>query len=287
MTIAVCHVSSEGVILGADSTSTMFVGGPHAGGGGTRHHYNFGQKVFEFGEKASLGIVTWGLGALGPLSYRTLVAEVADGLSDEDSFEAVVTKWVERFWAEYTNCLGPPLERARELARKQHAELTAEEQRELLGLLQLGVGFCVGGHRPLDRRPKAFEITFDPRSDKVPVPLPIPLGSTRFWGSPNIINRMLLGIDPQLVHAILASGKWSGAPEELFALVAQTKLGQPVQLPLREAIDWVYASIYATIKTLKFSHLPVICGGPIEIAVISSDRLFRWVRHKRFDEAIG
>jgi hypothetical protein len=28
------------------------------------------------------------------------------------------------------------------------------------------------------------------------------------------------------------------------------------------------------------------CGGPIEIAVISTDRRFRWVRHKNFGAAL-
>ena len=55
---------------------------------------------------------------------------------------------------------------------------------------------------------------------------------------------------------------------------------------LPEAIDWVHTVIYTTIKAMKFSHYVPICGGPIEIALISSDRKFRWVRHKRFDEAL-
>ena len=39
-------------------------------------------------------------------------------------------------------------------------------------------------------------------------------------------------------------------------------------------------------KAMKFSDLPQICGGPIEIAVITSDRRFRWVKHKTWDAAI-
>ncbi len=64
-------------------------------------------------------------------------------------------------------------------------------------------------------------------------------------------------------------------------------LGQPEELPIREAIDWVHASIYATIKTMKFSHMAPVCGGPIEIAVITTDRQFRWVRHKSLDAAVA
>jgi hypothetical protein len=47
VTIAICYVSPEGVVLGADSTTTY----------GT-HHFNNSQKLFEVGEDSSLAIVT-------------------------------------------------------------------------------------------------------------------------------------------------------------------------------------------------------------------------------------
>ena len=52
-------------------------------------------------------------------------------------------------------------------------------------------------------------------------------------------------------------------------------------------IDFVHACIASTIKAMKFSNLAQICGGPIEIAVITTDRRFRWVRHKEWDAAIS
>ena len=37
-------------MFGADSTSTVFVAGPGPGGlGGSDHHYNFAQKIFQIG----------------------------------------------------------------------------------------------------------------------------------------------------------------------------------------------------------------------------------------------
>ena len=55
---------------------------------------------------------------------------------------------------------------------------------------------------------------------------------------------------------------------------------------MRDAIDYVHSAIYCTIKAVKFSTMAQVCGGPIEIAVITSDRLFRWVRHKPWHAAI-
>ncbi len=66
---------------------------------------------------------------------------------------------------------------------------------------------------------------------------------------------------------------------------ASHRLEHPT-LPIRDAIDFVHACIQSTIKAHKFSNLSQICGGPIEIAVIRTDRRFRWVRHKNWDAAI-
>jgi hypothetical protein len=84
----------------------------------------------------------------------------------------------------------------------------------------------------------------------------------------------------------MQSGKGNGTPNDLAALILPHRLAQPFDLPIREAIDWVYTSIYTTNQAMKFSHLAPVCGGPVEVAVITTDRPFRWVRHKRLDAAI-
>ena len=68
MTIAACYLSPEGVVFGADSTTGL----------GNRY-FNYAQKIFEIGQSPStLGLVVWGLGGLGDLSYRTLVRRFAE-----------------------------------------------------------------------------------------------------------------------------------------------------------------------------------------------------------------
>ncbi|MEK6675852.1 MAG: hypothetical protein AABZ47_09380 [Planctomycetota bacterium] len=286
MTIAACYLSSEGVVLGADSTSTMFIPGPGSQSG-AHHHYDFAQKIFEIGEDSTAGVAMWGLGSIGEVSYRTIVADVADsatlaGISDIESLARV---FASLFWSRYCTEFDKVLPHVRDLASK--AVRTTEEMDQLQwysGLLS--GGFCFGGRWGSSRQPCAFELTFAPTMTEAPTPQPISSGSTRFWGCPNLISRVLYGIDDQLFSAILGSGKWKGDGKDLFGLVSESMLTQPRDLPLREAIDWVYASIYTTIKGMKFSHLAPVCGGPIEIAVITSDRPFRWVRHKQLDAAI-
>ncbi len=89
-----------------------------------------------------------------------------------------------------------------------------------------------------------------------------------------------------MVAAILASGKWVGTPADLDGIIGRHKLVHPATVPIREAIDFTHACLLTTIKAMKFSNLPRLCGGPIELAVITTDRAFRWVRHKEWDSAI-
>ena len=129
----------------------------------------------------------------------------------------------------------------------------------------------------------AYEIALMPTNTFRPTPRK--LGPNAFWGAPNLILRLMNGYDGDLRSAILNSGHWTGSDTELDSVLAQSALQVPV-LPIRDAIDFVYSCIHSTIKALKFSSLNQICGGPIELAVITTDRRFRWVRHKGWDTAI-
>lgn len=286
MTIAACYLSAEGVVLGADSTSTMFVLHPD-NRSGSEHHFNYAQKIFEIGQQSCLGITTWGLGNFLSASYRTMIARFGDALAlnAPAAMDEVADRWSQLFWDVYSMDYATQIQRAQDL--QAQATRTAEEDQELLFLEQsFSGGFCLGGRCTPDRTPMAFEIPYRPTQSGPHHPIPLNVGSARFWGCPNIIERLLYGFDVRTLDAIQTSGKWTGTPDELIELVLPHRLAQPADLPIREAIDWIHASIYATIQAMKFSHLAPVCGGPIEIAVITTDRPFRWVQHKQLDAAI-
>lgn len=188
----------------------------------------------------------------------------------------------------YNTQLQSFIARYHEIAAKTAESRTPNEVYELGNLQQmLSGGYCLGGHLITDRNPAAYEVTYNPGLQQAPVPLALQQGSTNFWGCPNIIHRVLFSWDELLFDAVTRSGKWNGTRDELFDLIWQHRIAQPFDLPLREAIDWVNSVIYTTIKAMKFSHHLPVCGGPIEISVISTDRSYRWVKHKRFDQALG
>ena len=292
VTIAACYLSPEGVVLGADSASTYETTmGPH--------HFNYGQKLFEISnspETGTLGIVTWGMGGLAIGSYRTLIAKLADDLrvSPATSVLDAANRWVELFWAAYTSSLGNELARCHALAAKapyDQASLddpvrrTIEEETELASLIDNRfVGFCIGGYTMPSRIPAAFEILFDPLDGK-PVPQQLPSAQS-LWGVPAMIMRLIKGCGDEIRDAIFNSGFWNGTPEQLDDVIAPHRLIHPSTVPIREAIDFTHACLLTTVKAMKFSPQPRYCGGPIEIAVITTDRPFRWVSHKKWDSAV-
>jgi hypothetical protein len=192
LTIAACCVSPEGVVLGADSTTTYpSIFGPH--------YYNHAQKLFEIGEGSSLGLVTWGLGGLGVSSHRMLTALLADDVAANAVVNVLeaANRWCNQFWGAYSSSpiIAPQLQACRNLAARpafdpaanpqpQGARNFMEEQQFRQLREGLTTGFCIAGYALPDRTPSAFEIIFDPVATNPPTPVQIAYGSHKFWGVP-------------------------------------------------------------------------------------------------------
>ena len=291
MTIAACYVTPEGVALGADSTASAFL---DASG---FHFYNHTQKLFEVGQNSSLGIVTWGMSSIGAMSHRTLVAVLADDLSKKraTSVKDATDRFATKVSLIYAAALKTQIDRFdllnlkapySALAVPAPDRRTDAKEKELRGLrIACILGFCIGGHALPDRTPHAFCINFDILNGSNPKVSEIPMNTSLFWGAPKIFGRLINGIDDEAKEDLRKSAKWTGTDAELDAILGKHVL-KHAQLPIREAVDFIHTCIIATIKAIKFSSMPQICGGPVEIATITSDRNFRWTRHKEWDSAI-
>jgi hypothetical protein len=288
VTIAACYLSSEGVVFGADSATTIRVAGRGAGAGTLERHFEYAQKVFEVGTDSTLGIVTWGMGNLEGISYRTLIAQFADALVHQPALSVAdaAGRWNDFFRAAYSRESAPQLQPTQQLLARQTR--TTEEQTELDSLHEaLSGGFCLGGYLRQDRLPGAFTMSFRPDLTAPEPPEVVEAGVPHFRGFSNLMERLVYGIDRQALNMILRSGKYTGTREDLVALLAPGMLSQPRTLPIRDAIDWIHACVYTTVKATRFSHLAPTCGGPIDVAVITTDRPFRWVRQKAPDAALS
>lgn len=286
MTIAACYVSTEGVVLGADSSVTLTVAEP--GQPSYMRHYNFAQKVFQIGEHSTLGIVFWGQAGTPRMSHRGTIARFANHLRDRPplpDMAAVATEWAGFFWGVYKDAFAAEIQLVSDLDAKPNQTPQEKEMRKTI-VHQHTVGFCIGGNLEHDLTPRAFEVVCGPHLTVAPQAKEIPVGQSRFWGAPLVLLRVLKGIDPQVLRDIQASGKWTGTEADIKAITDRYAYSLLTVLPVREAVDYVHSAIYTTIKAMKFSQLPPICGGPVELAVITADRHFRWVRHKSLDAAL-
>ena len=211
-----------------------------------------------------------------------------------NSMKEIAERFAQQVHATYSTAFTSELARCQQLAslkpfvagaNDSADRRTEAEEKEYNNLtVGLSLGFCIGGYLLPERKPQAFSIHFNPV--KSGLPEVVSVGATSFfWGAPKIFVRLIKGFEPEMINDIVSSGKWTGTSTELVNLLSKHELNHPI-LPIREAVDYVHACIYATIKAMKFSVMSQICGGPIELATITTDRKFRWVRHKEWDSAI-
>ena len=289
MTIASCLVLPEGVIFGSDSTTSANLDYGF-------HYLNHNQKLFEVGENSNLAIMTWGLSSFYNISYRTLIAQLADEIAVEDkavkSVSELADRWLAKVWDVYQSQFEDEIAEFRALEAKQISaaaskpdDRSKEDDERYLELKEnIFVGFCIGGYCLPDREPKAFWFELDPSLRSPGSPNEV--FSELFRGQPGVFRRLYDGFDYRTRISILNSPFWSGEEDELDVIL-EKEIYIPPQMTIRDGIDFVHFSIYSTIKALKFSAKGQVCGGPIELAVITTDRPFRWVRHKAWDSAVG
>lgn len=289
MTIACCFVVPEGIVLGSDSTITTVIDGKP-------HYLNHNQKIFEVGEDSQFGIATWGLTAFGDVSYRTLIARLADVFKENEppSVLDAANIWSHTAWNAYKDAFASEIDRYRTLENEistrdepttKKQKLFDDAQRDELTNLHndLRAGFCIAGYSKRDRTPRAFYIEIDPSLRSQPQTKEIV--KLQHFGNDDVVSRIIGVFSDEIIDAIKASGYWTGDKKDIQSLLASLKLERP-DMTIRDAIDFVHFTIYSTIKATKFSVRDKDCGGPIELAVITTDRNFRWVKHKTWDSAI-
>ena len=261
MSIAAAYLVSEGIVLGGDSSTTVQIQG-----GGVAQLLTHSQKVFEVGSNSRLGICTWGAGSFSTVSHRTIVAQLADKIGDATTVEFAVNELIK-------------------IVEPKFSDSGVEF-----------VGYYLGGCDPTTHAPSCYRVEF--QKEKAPKIAPLQLGSAEFSGTSNFFTRVFFGFDPQLPKSLKDELKKSlgtlGTIDNFDAMfdAAFENAYTPLtlrgfqDLPIREAIDFIYSYMHITIKAEKFKFGAPSCGGPIELGFITTDRCFRWVRHKPFHSAI-
>lgn len=168
MTIAAAYLTSEGVVLGADSTTSV-IQSTADGDKSVVQLLNHAQKVFEVGPpgEGRIGVCTWGAGSFGNTSHRTLVVRLADEVTDDTTIE------------EAANIL---------------TRLVEDEYRRVG---QVGdVGYFVGGCNVKTRTPDCWHLWFE--SGRLNTRQQLAIGDASFSGAPEFFGRVFFGYDSRL-----------------------------------------------------------------------------------------
>jgi hypothetical protein len=265
VTIAAAFLTGEGVVLGADSTTTFTLPGP-PGTSPSYKFYNSAQKLFQVGPDGNsrFAVCVWGDGRLGKFTHRAVAARLASKVTDSTTVDGLSNELV-------SIMKEPDAETGRAFA-----------------------GYIIGGIDGVSMEPKCNRVMVE--AGQAPTIVPLAQEDAIFVGAPRFFSRLHTGYDtelPALVAKRLAPLVGTPPPnfDELVKKAVEEASGELPKyvlagIPIREAIDFVHMYLQLTIKAHKFLAGPTICGGAIELGVATVDRPFRWVRHKTFDSGI-
>ena len=264
MTIAVALKVRDGIVLAADSATTLT--GPQ---GTAANIFNHANKIVNLRKGLPIGLMTWGLGGFNSSSIASLAKDFrsewdtkfADG---NHSVEAVADQMKAFLDAAVTETV---------------KDIPAEDR---------SFGFLIAGHSPSQSLGEGWVVSLDAATgaltDPVPV-LPGDIGLT-WWGVPQWIQRLVLGADlnvlaPFLIDDLKLPPGSLQAAIDAYKVRAQADFLHPA-MPIQDAINVGRFLVDCTKSAVEFCSGAPVVGGPTEIAAITKHEGFKWVQRKYY-----
>jgi hypothetical protein len=263
VTIAISLKVNDGVVLAADSASTL-MNIDAAGNRSIVNVYDNANKVINLHKRCPIGAITWGTGSIGPASTSTLLKDFRGRWMTETAEDEHVTYGV-----------GETAERLREFMFHEKAA----------GQLVPGLGFIVAGYDHDGELAEEYQFGSD-EAGNVSAVQAIRVGEAvgATWnGQPDAISRLILGFSTDLPAVLVAD---LGVPQnQVDAAVDVLRSRLQAQLlqaamPIQDAIDLARFLVELTVKYVRFNTGAPTVGGPVEIAAITKHEGFKWVQRK-------
>lgn len=275
MSIAISIKTNDGLVLAADSASTLLGQDPKQGIV-VINTYNNANKVFNLVKGLPIGVVTWGAGSIGLASIATLVKDLRRRLSNEVR-NGQYKDWVINgdnytiLWA---------AEKVRKFIYEENYLQAFKEWPQ-----KPDISFIVGGYSSGASLPDEYMIQIVKGECGLPQLLRQNQETGTTWGGiGEALNRLLLGYGSGLPQVLQGVGIPAQNLQQAMNAI-QAVLGVPLvnpAMPLQDAIDLAQFFVDLTIKWVRFAPGPPTVGGPIEIAAISKHEGFRWVQRKYY-----
>lgn len=277
MTIAISLKVNDGLVLAADSASTIIEHSAEGGPSNVVNVYNHANKIANLYKGKPIGAVTWGAGSIGAASIPTLLKDFRVRLTGKDP--------THREWElnENSYTIEEIATRLREFMYEEKYQPTF---REWPPEAQPVLGFIVAGHAPGESLADEYQLLIASGECAPPQPLREHEVSGVTWnGEPEAITRLLLGFGTQLPGVLVEQ---LGVSEDELPKIMQVVRGALERpfvhsaMPIQDAIDLAEFLVDMTIKASRFAPGAPTVGGEIEIAAITTHEGFKWVRRKHY-----
>lgn len=283
MSIAVAISVHDGVVLAADSASTLAAAGIVGLPGMTgpqqvaMNVYNNANKIANLYKRKPIGCVAFGSGSIGSASISTLLKDfryrLQSGQEKEFNSESYTMQRVGQLLSNFLE------QRARRLG--------PNDPKPTLGLMLAGYS--------AEQIPGEVEALGEVWSIGLQNGVPTPLQNMRpqgpvgisFAGESESLARLLTGFSPHLPQILQSVMKPTPSAPELARLMGfvGSKLQAPVvfaPMPIQDTIDLAEWLVQTAIMYSRFSPGAPVVGGPIESAAITKHEGFKWIRRKHY-----
>jgi hypothetical protein len=285
VSIAVIIGVHDGVVLAADSASTLTVSVAPGSAAGVANVYDNANKIFNLYRGLPIGCVTFGAGSIGNSSIGTLIKDLRAVLMDKKKAEELEIEF------------DPGKYKLEQVAAILAKFLGDECQKQPAMMSVMNIGFLIGGYSTGQPHGESWLVEIKAGVPTVPRELRAPDQPGISWGGiGEAIQRLILGFSP-MIFPLLASvsggeGKPAMSPDQvaaqlnpLFVSRLQANLVF-APMPIQDAIDLGRFLVQVSIMFSRFSPGAQMVGGPIEIAAITKHEGFKWISRKHYYERI-
>jgi hypothetical protein len=267
MTIAVSVKINDGIVMAADSATTLMDDKQNI-----VTVFNHANKIVNLCKGVPLGVMTWGAGSIGTASMATLFKDFRLCLAGNQDSPYKLDL------ASYS---------IQSVAQSLHDFLVAEAHAGGHPIGVLGISVC--GYSAKAQLPEEWQVNFDRQGQVGQVTCVQDQNNCGInWnGQPEAISRLINGIGSE---AIVALSQMAADPTQVPALVEAIRVASVAQLvyppmPIQDAIELAQWLVHTTEMYSRFTPEPPTVGGAIEIASITKHEGFKWIRRKLFFDA--
>lgn len=276
MTIVVALLVGDGVVLAADSASTL------SDGTSINNVYFNAEKVWNVCKGLPIGAVTYGLGSFDGRSIASLSKDLRERLSDGGvwtltkkgfTVESVANRFKEFFYDEHYI--------------KEWPRHFNDPHGKTIDI-HSPFGFLIAGYSNAERRAEVWSFEVDEQGTPT-VKRVFGIGEVgvEAKGQPEAIHRLLGGWSQHILTGLVNSNIPRADAEAFLDSLPVEKLVQ-ASMPIQDAIDLARYCVEVTAGFVRFTPGAPSVHEPIDIAAITFHEKFRWVSRKHYyDEQLN